>query len=39
VGAGAGAGGCFFRGGVGGGKFSKYEQMFVKIKTEHHTEF
>ena len=30
---------CFFRGGVSGGKFSKNEQMFVKIKTEHHTKF
>jgi hypothetical protein len=39
VGAGAVAGRCFFRGGVSGGEFSKNEQMFVKIKTEHHTEF
>ena len=29
VGAGAGLGRCFFRGGVSGGVFSKYEQMFV----------
>ncbi len=39
MGAGAGVGRCFFRGGVCGGVFSKNEQMFVKIKTEHHTEF
>lgn len=40
VGGGAGGvGRCFFGGGVSGGEFSKNEQMFVKIKTEHHTEF